>query len=295
MTLSSMTGFARSSGTWRDSLWTWEIKSVNGKTLDGRFRLPPGFDGVEASCRTLVAQHLKRGNVQAVLTVQTATQGARLVVNTALLDQLAAIAHDLQEKLGAPPIQAENLLALRGVLDMQESTLDEADTQLRDAALVQGFATAINALAANRLEEGSRLAAVVGAQITRIAALVEAAAQNPSRTPDAIKRRLAEQVARLLGQADQLDPQRLHQEAVLLATRADIQEELDRLQSHIAAARQLLAAPEPAGRKLDFLAQEFNREANTLCSKANDPALTGVGLELKTVIDQLREQIQNIE
>ncbi len=290
-----MTGFARSTGAWRDTSWVWELKSVNGKALDLRFRLPTGFDQIETATRNAAALVMKRGNVQINLAVQSRSGENALKINIELLDQLAAAAETLRDRLGSAPIQAENLLALRGVLETGEQIISEQDMQERDAALLASFVFAVKELAAARNEEGARLFEVLDTQLQRIAELTEAAHANPSRSVDAIRKRLGEQVAKLLDQSDSFDPQRLHQEAILLATRADIQEELDRLQSHIVAARVLMASKEPVGRKFDFLAQEFNREANTLCSKANDPSLTAIGLDLKTTIDQLREQVQNIE
>ncbi len=290
-----MTGFARCTGAWRDLTWVWEIKSVNGKALDLRFRLPSGYDAVEGAARMFAAQHVKRGNVQIGLAVQGASASNSLRINTALLDQLVSVAEALRDRMGSAPIQAENLLALRGVLEADEAVLSEDETRQRDAAVLNSFEQAVAELAQSRRDEGARLAAVVTAQLSRIAELTAAARANPSRSVEAIRQRLSEQVARLIEQSDVFDAQRLHQEAVMLATRADIQEELDRLASHITAAHKLLQTTEPVGRKFDFLTQEFNREANTLCSKANDPSLTNIGLDLKTTIDQLREQVQNIE
>lgn len=290
-----MTGFARTTGAWRDTTWVWELKSVNGKALDLRFRLPTGFDQIETAARTAASLLMKRGNVQINLAVQSRVGEGALKINTELLDQLAAAAEALRDRLGSAPIQAENLLALRGVLETGEQIISEEDLAERDAALLSSFEQAVKEIAAARNEEGVRLSEVLDNQLQRIADLTEAARLNPSRSVEAIRKRLGEQVAKLLEQSDSLDPQRLHQEAILLATKSDIQEELDRLQSHIAAARVLIASKEPVGRKFDFLAQEFNREANTLCSKANDPSLTAIGLDLKTTIDQMREQVQNIE
>ena len=294
-TLTSMTGFARSTGTWREMSWVWEIKSVNGKALDLRFRVPSGYDAVENSARALAAPYVKRGNLQINLSVQGADADCGLKINTALLDQLVAVAEALRDRMGSAPIQAENLLSLRGVLEADDAVLSEADLKERDSVVLASFEKAMASLAQSRTEEGVRLGAVLSMQLSRIAALTDAARANPSRSVEAIRQRLGEQVARLLELSDTFDPQRLHQEAILLATRADIQEELDRLASHITAAHALMDAREPVGRKFDFLTQEFNREANTLCSKANDPSLTIIGLDLKTVIDQLREQVQNIE
>ncbi len=293
--LSSMTGFARVSGHWRDVSWQWELKSVNGKALDMRFRLPSGFDNLETPARGLLQQAMKRGNLQINLALQTPQTGESIRVNAKLLDQLVVLAEKLRNRLGSAPIQAENLLGLRGVLEVAEESISEDDLKQRDAVILASFEIAVGELVASRLGEGKRLAAVLQSQLERIMLLTLAARDCPARQPEAIRQRLAEQIARLLEQTQSFDVQRLHQEALLLATRADIQEELDRLQSHLEAANTLLHSQEPVGRKFDFLTQEFNREANTLCSKATDKTLTSVGLDLKTVIDQLREQVQNIE
>jgi uncharacterized protein (TIGR00255 family) len=293
--LNSMTGFARRAGQWRTYAWVWELKSVNGKALDVRFRLPPGFDSLEASARGLLAAKLKRGNIQVSLQLQSSGSQGMPKINAELLDQLIAVADRLRERLGSPPVQAESLLSLRGVLETDEEHLSEQDIKERDSMLLSDFEQCVRELVDARQAEGRRLYAVLEAQLFRVAELTEAARTNPARSVENVRARLGEQVARLVEQFGTLDPQRLHQEAIMLATRADIQEELDRLTSHIVAARSLLASQEPVGRKFDFLAQEFNREANTLCSKANDPSLTAIGLDLKTVIDQMREQVQNIE
>lgn len=290
-----MTGFARVGGSWQDLSWVWELKSVNGKALDLRFRLPPGYDAVETPARAAAAAKLKRGNLQINLSVQSTGSANALKINHALLEQVVAVAETLRDRLGSAPIQAENLLALRGVLESDEPVLAEEQIKERDAVLLASFNRALDELAKARTAEGERLTAVLQAQLQRIADLTDQARANPARSVEAIRQKLSDQVARLLQQSESFDPQRLHQEAILLATRADIQEELDRLASHIVAARALLASSEPVGRKFDFLAQEFNREANTLCSKANEPSLTTIGLDLKTVIDQMREQVQNIE
>ena len=294
-TLASMTGFSRNAGHWRDINWHWELKSVNGKALDLRFRLPPGFEQLETPARAFLVAALKRGNIQINLTISTARNGDALKINAALLEKLVSIAETLRDRLGSAPIQAENLLTLRGVLEIAEDEISEADAKERDAALMLSFEQAVSSLAQSRRSEGQRLAVVLQNQLSRIAALTIDARDCPARQPEAIRQRLADLIARLLEQSQSFDEQRLHQEAVLLATRADVQEELDRLQSHLEAAAVLMASHEPVGRKFDFLTQEFNREANTLCSKSTDKMLTGIGLDLKTTIDQLREQVQNIE
>ncbi|MFM8745451.1 MAG: YicC/YloC family endoribonuclease [Aestuariivirga sp.] len=295
MPIASMTGFARASGERQGLFWQWEVKSVNGKALDVRVKLPPGFEALDLPVRAALASGFRRGNLQVSLTVSGATGRETLRLNREVLDQLVAAGEELRGRIGGEPLRADVLLSIKGVVEVAETGADEAEADRRNAAMLANFGEALTALAAARRAEGERLEAVVAAQITRIAALAGAARTSPARSPEAIRARLADQVSRLLETGAALDPDRLHQEAVIAATRADIQEELDRLQAHVEAANDLLASGEAVGRKFDFLAQEFNREANTLCSKASDRALTAIGLELKTVIDQLREQVQNIE
>jgi uncharacterized protein (TIGR00255 family) len=295
MALSSMTGFAQNSGE-KDGLhWQWEIKSVNGKALDIRFRLPSGFEGLETAARASLSQHIKRGNLQVVLTTSGTIAADTVVVNEAVLEQVLGIAERLRDRIGGMPLNAEALMGLRGVLDVVQPLQSEAEMESRVNGVRQSLEVAAKALDKARREEGARLANVLSFQLDKIESLTTAARDCPARSVEAIKARLKEQVARLLETGATFDPDRLHQEAIMISTRADIQEELDRLFGHVEAARALMASPEPAGRKFDFLAQEFNREANTLCSKALDKTLTNIGLELKTVIDQMREQVQNIE
>lgn len=295
MALSSMTGFAQSSGEKAGLHWQWEIKSVNGKALDIRCRLPSGFEAIEATARSTLAQYIKRGNLQVTLTTTGAVALETVVVNQIVLEQVLTVAEKLRGRIGGAPLSAEAIMGLRGVLDMVQPTQTEAEAAARLADVSSSLENAAIALAAARREEGARLSTVISAQLGKIESLVVAARDCPARSVEAIKARLQEQVARLFDTGAGFDKDRLHQEAILLATRADIQEELDRLFAHLEAARALIVSPEPAGRKFDFLAQEFNREANTLCSKALDKTLTAIGLELKTIIDQMREQVQNIE
>jgi uncharacterized protein (TIGR00255 family) len=290
-----MTGFARSSGEHQGLYWQWEIKSVNGKALDVRLRLPPGFEALEMPVRAALAAAFKRGNLQVSLSLSGAVQRETVRLNQEILDRLVEAGEALRERIGGEPLRADALLGIRGVVEV--TSLPEAEDQVeqRHAAMLASFNEALKALAAARLEEGARLHAVLSAQLARIAGLTRSARDNPARSVEAIRARLVEQVSRLMDTGAALDPDRLHQEAVLAATRADIQEELDRLASHVESAEQLLASHDAIGRKFDFLAQEFNREANTLCSKASDRSLSLIGLDLKTVIDQMREQVQNIE
>jgi uncharacterized protein (TIGR00255 family) len=295
MALSSMTGYASASGSHERLHWQWEIRSVNGKGLDVRLRLAPGFEALEVAVRDAVQRHLKRGNLQITLTCGRGSSDQHLVVNEEVLEQALSLAERLWQRLGGDPPRAESILALRGVLDIAAPEDSEETVALRDGAMLRSLNEALSALVASRRGEGMRLAAVVADKIDRIESLTIAARDSPARAVEAIRTRLAEQVARLVQASTSLDQDRLHQEAALLAARADIQEEIDRLLAHVEAARKLLDTTEPVGRQFDFLAQEFNREANTLCSKAPDRTLTAIGLELKTVIDQLREQVQNIE
>jgi uncharacterized protein (TIGR00255 family) len=295
MTLQSMTGFARISGEFDGSLIGWEIKSVNGKGLDARLRLPPGFDRIDQPARQAIQSRFSRGNIQAALSVQQAEAGIQPIVNEAFLADLAGLADRLHKQFNVQPARADGLLALRGVLEFPESALDEASRAALDAAILDRLQAALGELAKARLGEGEALRAVLEGHLDRIAELAARARADPSREPAAIRERLREQVALLMDAAPGLDEARLHAEAAYLATKADIREELDRLDTHVAAARSLLKAGGPVGRRLDFLAQEFNRESNTLCSKSNAAAVTALGLDLKVVIDQFREQVQNLE
>ena len=290
-----MTGFSRASGASDGLFWQWEIKSVNGKALDVRCRLPTGFEALELPLRGILNQAFKRGNLQVSLSVSGALTAETVRLNSAVLDQLVAAGELLRNRIGGEPLRADVLLSLRGVLDVTPKPDDDAEIEARNTAMLASLGEAVTSLDAARAEEGARLAAVVASQIRRIRELAAAARANPSRSAEATRSRLKDQVARLMDTGTSFDPDRLHQEAVLLAARADIEEELDRLQSHVEAAEALLASREAVGRKFDFLAQEFNREANTLCSKAADRTMTAIGLDFKTAIDQMREQIQNIE
>jgi uncharacterized protein (TIGR00255 family) len=295
MALSSMTGFARGHGVCGSYAWAWEIKSVNGKGFDVRLRLPPGWEAIETVLRAQAAETLARGSIQAGLSVERT--GAALVVrvNTAVLEAVLAAAHQLAQRIEAAPPTLDGLLGLKGVLEVSDGEENEAERRGAEAAVTAGFAEAIAALAAMRRHEGESLARVLAARLDEIAALTGRAERAPSRRPEAIRARLAEQVARLVGQSELFDPDRLHQEAILIATKSDVREELDRLAAHVAQAQALIGQGGPIGRRLDFLAQELNREANTLCAKANDVELTNIGLELKAAVEQFREQVQNVE
>ncbi len=290
-----MTGFARADGSGGAYRWTWELRSVNGKGLDVRLRLPPGFEPLEAPARERLGAGLIRGNVQASLAMQSQAGVGRIRVNEDVLAEVIAAMERVGRRIAAQPPTLDGILALRGVVE----TVDEADDPEVRAALgadiLADLDTALAALTADRWREGRAIGAVLTARLDEVARLVAAAEASPARTPEAIRARLAEQVSALVATGAALDPDRLHQEAVLIATRADIREELDRLVAHNAAARALLAEDGPVGRRLDFLAQEFNREVNTLCAKSNDRGLTAIGLDLKALVDQFREQVQNLE
>jgi uncharacterized protein (TIGR00255 family) len=295
--LKSMTGFARADGRQGPLSWVWEIRSVNGRNLDLRTRLAPGFETLEPRIKELAGKRLQRGNLQVNLIVQRDAGTSEIRLNEAVLAQILAAAARVQALAGptAPPLSVDALLSQRGVLEVRDVTENDAANAAAYDGIVASFDSCLESLVTARAGEGGRLAMVLADQLAEIERIVAAVKGSPARTPVAIKARLAEQVAKLLEASTTFDAARLHQEAVLLATRADVEEELQRLSAHIAAARDLLAAPEPVGRKFDFLTQEFNREANTLCSKSNDTEITRLGLTLKTIIDQMREQVANIE
>ena len=292
-TLKSMTGFARTDGSLGTARWHWEVRSVNGRSLELRLRLPPGLDALEPRLREAAQRRLVRGNINATLTLQKDAQPSAIRLNEAALLDVLRAADRVREITGGERPRVEALLGIRGVLEIAEP--EEGASEEQANALLASFEGALERLVAARGSEGGRLGAVLAEQIDRIEALVAAVAASPARSVEVVRQRLAELVLKLVDASSTLDPARLHQEAVVIATRGDIEEELKRLTAHIAAARELMAAREPVGRKLDFLAQEFNREANTLCSKSNDPEITRNGLALKAVIDQMREQVQNIE
>lgn len=295
MPLNSMTGFGRADGSRNGQSWVWEVRSVNGRGLDLRLRLPPGFDALEPRVRELVTKRFNRGSVSVNLQVQRETGVTEIRLNESALAQVLAAADRIRALAGGEPPRIEAVMGMRGVLEVVEPTDDEASQKARHDAMLSNLENALDGLAQSRAAEGERLAGALVAQLAEIGRQVAIVRDSPSRTPGAIADRLAEQVRRLLDGNSAFDRERLHQEAVLLATRADVAEELERLAAHIAAANDLIAETTPVGRKLDFLMQEFNREANTLCSKANANDITRAGLALKTVIDQMREQVANIE
>lgn len=293
-TLASMTGYARATGAVPGASFTCELKSVNGRGLDLRLRLAPGFDSLESEIRQLVAKMLSRGSVTLNLAVERDGAGGELLINQQALATVLAAMSDLAGKINAVPPSLDGILGLKGVLEQRDRPLAAAHEETLTAAILAGVAEALVDLVLARRQEGARIAVVLSERIDEVEALVARAEVHPARSRDTILAKLRQQVQDLAGDISVTD-ERLAQEALLLATKADIREELDRLTAHIASARQLIKAGGPVGRRLDFLAQEFNREANTLCSKANAVELTAIGLDLKASIDQLREQVQNIE
>ncbi len=293
--LSSMTGFARSEGATDGLAWAWELRSVNGRGLDLRFRLPPGFDAMEPALREAAGKRLKRGNVTANLTVKREEQ-ARLTPDPAALEQVLTLAMHLAARIpGSPAPRAESLLALPGVLRPATAVEDEAVVRAQTEHLHAGFAAALDALVAARRGEGARLGTTLAGQLRELAALRTAAAAEAADQPALQRSRMMDAVQALLGEMPALPAERIAQEVALLAAKSDVREELDRLEAHLHAAHALLDEGENIGRRFDFLVQEFNREANTLCSKSASVARTATGLKLKAAIEQLREQVQNID
>jgi uncharacterized protein (TIGR00255 family) len=295
MALSSMTGFARGHGVAGTYAWSWELKSVNSKGLDLKLRLPPGWDAIDATVRARASEVLSRGSVFANLTVSREGVAPVARINEPVLAAVLATLKGLSGKVDAAPPTLDGILSLKGVIDVSEAEESETERAAAESAVVAGFAQTLKGLAEMRRNEGDALGNILTGRLSEIGDLAARAEATPGRKPEAIKARLAEKIAELLEDTQRSDPDRLHQEALLLATKADIREELDRLTAHVAQGRKLLSAGGPVGRKLDFLAQELNRESNTLCSKANDLELTNIGLELKAVVEQFREQVQNLE
>jgi uncharacterized protein (TIGR00255 family) len=295
MALSSMTGFARGHGVAGTYAWSWELKSVNSKGLDLKLRLPPGWDAIEATVRARASEVLSRGSVFANLTVSREGVAPVARINEPVLAAVLATLKGLSGKVDAAPPTLDGILSLKGVIDVSEAEESETERAAAEGAVVAGFTQALKGLAEMRRNEGDALGKILTGRLSEIGELAARAEATPGRKPEAIKARLAEKIAELLDDTQRFDPDRLHQEAILLATKADIREELDRLTAHVAQGRKLISTGGPVGRKLDFLAQELNRESNTLCSKANDLELTNIGLELKAVVEQFREQVQNLE
>lgn len=295
MALSSMTGFARSHGASGPYSFEWELKSVNAKGLDVRVRLPQGWDEVEAFAKKRATEVLSRGTVYANLTVKRTETGATVRINEDVLAAVVQMASSLAGRIDAVAPSIDGLLSIKGVIELAEPESDEGEDKAAKEAATAAFETALKHLVEMRRREGDTLGQILNQRVDEIEALAKKAEASPGRKPEAIKARLAEQVAALLDTSDRFDPDRLAQEALLIAAKADVREELDRIASHIAQAREMLGKGGPVGRRLDFLAQEFHREVNTCCSKSNDIELTNTGLEMKTVVEQFREQVQNLE
>ena len=290
-----MTGFAEAHGG-RDALsWRWEAKSVNGRGLELRFRMPPGFDGVEAAARTLAGERFKRGTIQATLTLDSEAGARGLRIDALALAAAVKIAKEVSLETGLAPARIDGLLALKGVIVQEDNLpLEAPERAMRDAAVLETLAVALDALRNARAVEGVKLSKVLGTLMDEISAHVENASKLAALQPELFRERLIAQLNELLAPGAVAED-RLAQEVAMLAARGDVREELDRLTSHVHEARTLLSSGEAVGRKLDFLSQEFNRETNTLCSKSSDIALTRIGLALKASIDQFREQAMNVE
>jgi uncharacterized protein (TIGR00255 family) len=295
MSLKSMTGFARVSGVTAPYRWAWEVKAVNSKGLDLRLRVPPGFDAIEAEARTRISGRLARGTCYATLTAQRDAAPSEIRINEAALAAVVAAVQSLPDRNGIGPLTMDGLLNLRGIVEIVEGGTDEAAVVAAGKAALNGLDEALDALVRARSEEGAALTRVLAARLARIGDLTAAADVAPGRKAEAVRARLAASIAALTEASPALDPIRLHSEALLIAGKADVREELDRLATHVAAGRDLVASGEPVGRRLDFLAQELGREANTLCAKSNDAELTAIGMDLRVEIEQFREQVQNIE
>jgi uncharacterized protein (TIGR00255 family) len=293
-----MTGFARAEGEHLGLSWVWELKSVNGKSLDLRLRLAPGFDALEPRLRAGLGQAgvgeaLRRGNITANLAVAHIAAPA-LRINRAALSQLVALIDELGGEIEAAPPRLDGLLALRGVVETVEDEPAPV-VEARQQAILASWAVALGRLAGARAEEGARLAALLRGQLDEMRALAGAAAACAAAQPAAIRERLLATLASLKDAVPAMPEERLAQELALLASRSDVREEIERFQAHLGQAAELLREGGAVGRRLDFLCQELNREANTLCAKSADIELTRVGIALKAVVEQFREQVQNLE
>jgi uncharacterized protein (TIGR00255 family) len=288
-----MTGFARAEGAAAGISWTWEMKSVNGKSLDLRLRLAPGFDALEPQVRAMLAQRFRRGNVSVSLAVNR-TAAVAVRINREALAQFVALIKELASEIEAAPPRLDGLLALRGVVETVEDE-DDGVAEDRRLAVLDSCVTALDRLAAARADEGTRLTVLLRDQIEEMARLVEAAQRSAAAQPAAIRERLQTMLAGLADLVPGMSEERVAQEIALLVGRSDVREEIERLHAHLEQASDLLDEGGAVGRRLDFLCQELNREANTLCSKSADIELTRIGLALKAAVEQFREQVQNIE
>ncbi len=295
MTLSSMTGFGRAEGHIGNYSWVWEIRSVNGKTLDIRVRIPSGLDAMDQHIKSTLKDSIARGNVNVSLQLQKESGEPTVEINTEALDKLVAVAKDASKKHDLPMPSIDRLLGIRDVVAVTDTDEDEEAITARDEALKASFTEAVTSFKEARDREGKATFDMLSSIVDEIEMQVGEAETVAGSQPQEIKKRFEEKVAQFLDKNQGLEPERVTQELVILATKADVKEETDRLHAHISSARMLLKEKGPVGRKLEFLSQEFNRETNTLCSKSSDITLTNIGLALKSSIDQLREQILNVE
>ena len=295
MTVNSMTGFARSQGTLEDLTWHWELRSVNGRGLDIRLRFPPGYEALEQPARKTLSSAFARGNVSANLTARRTTNDVEIQLNEHVLHQVLAAVEKIRALTNAPAPTAEGLINTKGVLDILDKTESTDRQDVKQNELLSGLDHAITELKAMRGSEGQQLHKIIQKQLDEIDQNAKAIKQAASNQPEKVAKRFKQQIDALLGGDTSIQQDRLHQEIAILLTKADVSEELDRIDAHIIAARELLQQASPIGRKLDFLTQEFNREANTICSKSNDITITQSGLAMKAAIDQMREQVQNVE
>jgi uncharacterized protein (TIGR00255 family) len=290
-----MTGFARQEGSDGVLTWNWEVKSVNGRSLDVRCRLPAGWEAFDPIIRSAVQARFARGNLQVTLTVKRASSSAEVQVNRELLEQLLQVCRELENEAAVAPPQLDGLLAVPGVVTIGEGGETVEVRANREAAIRRDQDAALDALAAARLAEGARLKQIALERLSELERQLGVAKKTAAAQPESLRARLKRQLEELLEDAPGIAEDRLAQEVAILVSKADVREELDRLAAHLVSARELLEGGGPIGRRLDFLCQELNREANTLCSKAGAADLTAIGLEMKVVIDQMREQVQNVE
>ncbi|WP_407181168.1 YicC/YloC family endoribonuclease [Bradyrhizobium sp. STM 3562] len=295
MALSSMTGFARSHGASGPYSFEWELKSVNAKGLDLRLRVPQGWDELEAFAKKRASEVLSRGTIYANFNIKRADALSTVRINEEVLAAVLKVAGSLAGRIDAVAPSIDGLLGIKGVIEVVEPESDEEEDKAAVAAASAAFDEALTNLVAMRRREGEALGQILGQRMDEMERLASKAEAAPGRKPEAVRARLAEQIAALLETSDRFDADRLTQEALLIAAKADIREELDRIASHIAQVREMIGKGGPIGRRLDFLAQEFHREVNTCCSKSNDVELTNTGLEMKSVVEQFREQVQNLE
>lgn len=294
MPISSMTGFSRESGQSGPYQWVWELKSVNGRTLEVRFRTPPGYESLGEEARKKIQTALTRGQCQLSLSLTRSETRPSIRINDAVLKVLLDTVGKLDLPAGVEKASLDGLLSIRGVIEFDELQDSDMEENLQHD-LTLGLERLVSALKMTREAEGQALEGILNKHIDTMSQLVTLAEEAPGRQPEAIKERLRIQIEQLFETKNTFDENRLYQEALIMASKADIREELDRLKAHIDAARDLLIQGDAVGRKLDFLAQEFSRETNTLCAKANDIALSRIGLELKACVEQFREQVQNVE